>query len=350
MSAPHQTVCRFVIKSTDGRRSSEWRVWTGRDGGKPRDDVYLAPSTQLVDFKISLHPATGHGQYGLSDKVRAQARPGDRQALSRWQLATKEISPGWTPWYVLQFPEGELVDLPGTSSASQIVVDASPPGMSTVVLVLVSGPGVSLPTDVQDHVIATLSRANGGSVALVTFASPFDPASLADVDQPPAGLAPWAIPGLQGEPEPFGWIVDAGLDGTRESTEYNKFERARRAAENFTLPDFPGRLVPWDEKPDEVNDRGLICALLIVPAAGEPQLSIDFRARCDHQHLAGDARQLVEAARSGRLDHGWSRLANGNLCTGLSVSRVLSELGEMSDDQWATGPGGPEPDHEDPGV
>ncbi|MBB5801252.1 hypothetical protein F4560_001020 [Saccharothrix ecbatanensis] len=304
----------------------------------------------MADFKISLHPATGHGQYGLSDTVRAQVRPGDRQALSRWQLSTDERLPGWTPWYILQFPESELVDVPVTSSASQVIVDAPPPGMSIHVLVLVSGPGVSLPVEVQDYVIATLSRANGGSVALVTVPSPFDPASLTDVAQPPVGLTPWAIPGLQGEPEPFGWIVDAGLDGTRRSTEYNSSARAQRTAEDFSFPDFPGRLVPWDEKPDWFDDRGLLCALLLVPVAGEAQLFIDFRARCNHQHLAGDALQLVEAARSGQLDHGWSRLANGDLWTGISTARVLAELGGMTEDQWAVGPGQAQPDDEDPGV
>jgi hypothetical protein len=349
VSAPHRTVCRFVVKSSDGRRSSEWRVWTGKEAGKPKDDVYLAPSTQVVDFKISLHPASGHGQYGLSDAVRAQARPGDRHALARWELATDEMFPGWTPWYVLQFPEQELVDLPLTSASSQVVVDAPPPGSSLHVLVLISGPGVRLAPDVPS--IAELDRANGGCVALVPIVTPFDPGSLADAEQPHVGLTPWAIPGLRGEPEPFGWVVDAGLDGTRRSTEYNRSERDEREPEPLSLPEFPGVLMPWEEKPREIDDRGLLCALLIVPEVGEAELFIDFRARCNHQHLGGDARRLVEAARKGELDHGWSRLLNGDLCTGISMPRVFSELGGMSEDQWATGPGGPEPyDDEDPGV
>jgi hypothetical protein len=350
VSSPSPTVCRFVVRSTDGRRSSEWRVWTGKEGGEPKDDIYLAPSTQAVDFKINLHPASGHGQYGLSDALRAQVRPGDRHALSRWELTTEEMIPGWTPWYALQFPEQELVALPLTSSARQVVVDAPLAGTSLHVLVLVSGPGVALPPDVQEVAIALLARGNGGSVALVPLATPFDPASLADVDQPCSGLGGWAIPGLRGEPQPFGWIVDAGLEGTRRSTEYDSSRRSAQAATEFTLPDFPGVLVPWEEKPLEIDDRGLLCALLIVPAGGDARLYVDFRARCSHEHLASDARRLVEAARRGDLDRGWSELPGGDLWTGISNSRVLSELGGMTEDQWAVGPGDPEPDDGDPGA
>jgi hypothetical protein len=258
--------------------------------------------------------------------------------------------PGWTPWYALQFPEQEMVALPLTSSAPQVIVDAPPVGMSLHVLVLVSEPGVALPSDLLQEAIAILSRANGGSVALVAVTTPFDPASLADVDQPPAGLSGWSIPGLQGEPEPFGWSVDAGLDGTRRSTEYDSSRRAAQAAAEFELPDFPGVLVPWEEKPAEIDDRGLLCALLIVPPSGEAQLFVDFRARCLHDHLAHDARKLVEAARRGDLDHGWSRLPSGDLCTGISNARVLTDLGKMTEDQWAVSPGSDETDDDDPGT
>ncbi|MGY1885225.1 hypothetical protein ACI799_07995 [Blastococcus sp. SYSU DS0753] len=303
-----------------------------------------------MDFKISLHPASGHGQYGLSDAVRAQARPGDRHALARWELTTEEMIPGWTPWYALQFPERELVALSLTSSAPQVVVDGPPVGMALHVLVLVSGPGVFLPPDVQQVAIALLSRGNGGSVALVPVPTPFDPASLAEVVQPPSELSGWAIPGLRGEPEPYGWIVDAGLDGTQRSTEYDSSRRAAQAAAEFTLLDFPGVLLSWEKKPAEIDDRGLLCALLIVPPSGDAQLFVDCRARCSHDHLANDACKLVEAARRGDLDHGWSRLPSGDLCTGISNSRVLTELGGMTEDQWATGPGGTETDDDDPGT
>jgi hypothetical protein len=79
-------------------------------------------------------------------------------------------------------------------------------------------------------------------------------------------------------------------------------------------------------------------------------LFVDFRARCSHEHLSSDARELVEAARRGHLDHGWSRLPNGDLWTGISDSRVLTELGGMTEDQWATSPGGTETNDDDPGT
>ena len=68
MDYPQETVCRFVVAAGDGRRSSEWRVWTAKEGGKATDEVYLAPQTQMVDFKISLH-SNGFAQYGVSEAV-----------------------------------------------------------------------------------------------------------------------------------------------------------------------------------------------------------------------------------------------------------------------------------------
>ena len=219
-------------------------------------------------------------------------------------------------------------------------------GHSLHVLVVVGDPGAVLPSELTPFVIGMLDRGNGGQVALVGIETLFDQEVLEGVENGSVDFAPWEVPGLRAEPEPFGWIVDVGNDGTRRSTEFNASRRKNMRAEKFSMPDFPGRLRPWAEKPTEVDDRGLTCAVLIVPGLGEAELFIDFRARCDHLHLAHDARKLVEAARRGDVDHGWHQLENGDWVTGIGVLRVMAELGGLSDGDWAAGP----KDDDDPGA
>lgn len=336
MDSPRETVCRFVVVAPDGRRSSEWRVWTGQEGKKPTDDVYLAPRTQIVDFKISLHK-DGWGQYGLSQAVRDAARPGDRRALLRWELSETEIFPGWTPAYCLQFPESELAAVP-LSDETQVEIPASGVGAAIAVMIMTSKAGTQLPDGLGDGIIGTLDRKNGGRVAILAMPVRFDAALLSALDSPSDGLSPWAIPGTQGEHEPYGWIVHRGTDGTRRSTEFNTELRATEQRP-FSLPDFPGVIRPWNERPTAIDDRGLECAVLVCSSSEQPQLFVDTRARCDHQHLGRDATDLVIAHQRGKLDHGWGRLGNSGHYTCISMPRVLEESGGMDPSQWAPGPG-----------
>ncbi len=328
------TVCRFVVVSTDGRRSSEWRVWTGQEGKKPTDDVYLAPRTQIVDFKISLHK-DGWGQYGLSQAVRDALRPGDRHAPLRWELSRTEMFPGWLPMYTIVFPESEL-DTVAPSDEAPIVIPAPSSGNAIGVMILASaGADVELPSGLDEGVVALLDRKNGGKVAVVAVPMPFDDGVLASLEVPPSGMSPWAISGSQAESEPFGWMVNAASDGTRMSTEFNGLRR--RTDREFVIPGFTGVIRPWDERPRV--DRDISCAVLVCPGGGPAQLYLDLRARCNHAHLASDVNDLVLAHGRGELDHGWGRLPNGDAYTCLAMPRVLEELGGIDPSQWAPGPG-----------
>lgn len=239
-----------------------------------------------------------------------------------------------------------MMHVPPTSTSPHEAVEAPARGHSLHVLVVVGDPGAALPSELTPFVIGMLDRGNGGQVALVGIETPFDQQALEGVENGSLDFAPWEVPGLRAEPEPFGWIVDVGNDGTRRSTEFSASRRKNRRAEEFSMPDFPGRLRPWAEKPTEVDDRGLTCAVLIVPDLGEAELFVDFRARCDHLHLAHDARKLVEAARRGEVDHGWHQLENGDWVTGIGVLRVMAELGGLTDGDWAAGP----KEDDDPGA
>lgn len=328
------TVCRFVVQSADGRRSAEWRVWTGKENGRPGNDIYLAPSTQVADHKVSLHPASGHGQHGLSDAARKDVRPGDKHAIDRWELSTKEVHPGWSIWYLLQFPESQMADLPLRSPSLHTVVPAAATGKALLILVMVGKPGAESPADQDEFVIASLDRANGGRVDLVRIEVEFDARLLSDAENGQAGWIPWEVTGLTAQPEPFGWLVDIGNEGARRCTEFFGLAGADGRLAEFVLPDFPGLVRPWVDKPPEVNDKGLTCAVLVVPAKGKPELFIDPRSRCDHLHLSADATALAAAAKNGNLDHGWTRLDRSTVATCISTERVLTELGGLDEDAW----------------
>src|SRR3954462_2983609 len=103
-AAQSRVVYRFVVSSEDGRRSCDWRIWTG--SRKPSDDVYLAPGKLGGELKVSLH-RDGWCQHGLDASIRSRLRSGDKHALHRWQIAD-ELAPGWRPGYRIRFPESEL--------------------------------------------------------------------------------------------------------------------------------------------------------------------------------------------------------------------------------------------------
>src|SRR4051812_1092543 len=65
------TVLRFAVVSPDGRRSCEWRVWTG--SRKPTNEVYMAPRSMGGELKLSIH-SDGWCQHGLTGGVRASLR------------------------------------------------------------------------------------------------------------------------------------------------------------------------------------------------------------------------------------------------------------------------------------
>lgn len=335
MSAANETVCRFVVVSPDGRRSSEWRVWTAQEGKAPSDDVYLAPRSHVVDFKISLHYGDNTGQYGLSQAIRDASRPGDKKALLRWDLATAEIFPGWKPAYLLQFPESELAEVP-LKGESAIILPAPDIGSALQIMVLTGTPGAEIPAGLHDGVVGILDRENGGNVVIVSMPTPFDPEVFKNLDSPARTMSGWAIPGTRAASGPFGWVTHQGEGGFVRSTEFNKDLHAEGGAE-LSLPCFPGIVRPWDERPSV--DLDIVCAVLVCPATAEPQLFLDPRSRCNHQHLDKDATDLVRAHQRGETDDNWGRLPNGDLFTCLAMPRVLSELGGLDPSQWAPGPG-----------
>jgi hypothetical protein len=197
-------VFRFVVLSDDGRRSCDWRIWTGRR--RPSDDVYLAPGKLGGELKVSLH-RDGWCQHGLDPSIRSKLRSGDRHALDRWQIAD-ELAPGWRPGYRLRFPESELeAGLPEIEGA--VPIPASPTGTCLEINVMIGAPDAvdldfgSLP-GVRE--LVRLDRMSGGTVAIVSVAKPFDAEEVAAAVEVARGGPSWSLPqGLSEKPSAGKW-------------------------------------------------------------------------------------------------------------------------------------------------
>lgn len=330
MPGEHNTVSKFAVVASDGRRSSEWRVWTGRENGSPKDDAYLAPAKSVKEFKISLHP-DNMAQYGLSDSMRARIRTGDRHAPLRWEMDQTEITAGWTPGYVLRFPEQELESV-GPCTSETIQIPSAPAGGQISVLVAIGKPDAApLESSSAGEVIALLDRQNGGKVALVVVQGPFDASTFAELDIAGRQFG-WALPTLVTNNDPFGWIVHRFGD-TQSSTEFSSIRhKAERSV--VSLQGFVGEVYTIHECPPEILHQDAACAVLICGPKGN-ELFVDERARCSHHHLAADAADLVDTYERSDTDHCWGPMTDGRLHTMISTKRVVEERGIGP---WAYGP------------
>ncbi|WP_009473893.1 hypothetical protein [Rhodococcus sp. JVH1] len=285
----------------------------------------------INDSKISLH-RDGMAQIGLSKAVRDQLRPGDKKALLRWEMADVEVIPGWKARYVLQFPESELEQLDSVPLKA-VRIPSAGAGRSLHVIVMTSGPDCTLPPGT--NVAALLGRGNGGHVAVVVLETDFDPRTFDALKAgPETSLTGWSVPSVVTEREPFGWIVHRRYDEVRVSTEYSFLKR--RPERKLALADFEGAVLPWAKKPPEADHRDAACAILVCSQRRRPKLYVDRRSRCNHEHLAGDAMDLVAAFDRNEIDRGWSTLRNGEYFTMIGMPEVLKAKGL---NHWVRGPG-----------
>lgn len=316
---PH--ILRFAVVADDGRRSSEWRVWTGSK--KPSDDVYVSPRSSAGRFKISLHK-DGYCQSGLTDAIRKHVREEDRAAFDRWDQGP-EVAPGWRYGYGVLFAESELRHIDRPLSPSTIKIQAPPPDASLCVGILVgdasTGPSLDLG---EGRVEGYLARLSGGVVAICSFVIPEVPnwkAEGREILQHPES-AWYAGPPLSDEVQ-FAW----GFTGEGEELRA-AYEIAVDEPPSWTVPGalsgFNGQVRPWAEVPVAVPSGIDPCALLLMPI-GEthPQLFLHEHARCVHSELQRTANELVQAHDSGQLDEGWVSLPDGRYSTLIMTRRAV---------------------------
>lgn len=315
------TVCRFAVVGTDGRRSSEWRVWTG--SRKPTDDVYVAPRSAAGSQKVSIHK-DGYAQHGPERTLREELPPDQREAFDRWGQPP-DVAPGWRIAYVIAFHDSHL--LPARTPLGSNVTAVSVPEAGEGLAVLVA---ISDDRDITDlrragvQVVAHLSRKSGGAVAVCAQPGAvgrpaFDTAQRALLQ---AGRGRY-FPRPLGGDERYAWA-------------YSDVRPNVPMVIEFAVPDevranrFSGVLKEWRELPDHVTPPAAVevCAVLYVPRATSPELYVNQeREGCTHQTLERSANHTLNALINGFIDDGWDRTADGGFVTALVSRQAADRLG-----------------------
>lgn len=321
MAPKKNSVVRFYVQASDGRRSAEWRVWTGKDNNIS-DELYATPRARAEHFKFSLH-SNGYSQFGFSASIRERLRPGDRDAIAKWKRTGSEIVPNWRASLVLQFPASQLRHQAEAPSKSAVAVhtDATP-GTTTFVTLAVGGP------EAQSNgldLVSLLDRKNGGHVAVIQQTLPIDVEKALNIEARMQRRIPLVIPGVALD-QSFDWFVDVINDGTRVVTEF-AVDPENEDVPLPPLPGFTGQVRRWKYGPAEFRHLELACAVFVYRADGSAELFVDQHSRCDHSELGQDAGRLLRQVQERNMDEEWGHLSGGDLYTLISTRRVLEEAG-----------------------
>ena len=317
-----QTTVRFAVVADDGRRSAEWRLWTGK--GKPTDETYLAPRSRAGEMKVSLH-ASGYAQHGLTGPARDRLRAGDKHAFDRWETSSA-VAAGVTLAYVLRFYERELRRVGGLRRDSVAV----PAGVDDGRIVLGIYISERRTTDADRRslgtsVYATLPRACGGEVLLAGSNLPPDTdgyaRDLAELRGQTVGHPGWDWATRPLKSDGFGWMHgESESTGVRVALELSSETIVRIFEEGSALHDDRfASLQHYRDLPGDIRPDIAVCGVLVVPQIGLPMLYFDDRARCDFVALKDDAIALTHSLRTLGPDAGWFLDRDGRYVTGLTT-------------------------------
>jgi hypothetical protein len=128
MKTKQEQVCRFIVRSEDGKRSGIWRIWTSLGGKK--SDIYLTVRPLAGRLKVSIHES---GQCQASFDREFISEIEDRgtwernsRHLLKWSLI--ELTPGVALAARIIVPTSELTEIPITPRKPFVCVPAAPTG------------------------------------------------------------------------------------------------------------------------------------------------------------------------------------------------------------------------------
>lgn len=315
-----KAVCRFVvIDRIAGARSSVWRVWAHHDG----TDVYVAPSRIAGEFKLSIH-RDGTNQLGLYGDVRNAIRAADKHYLKRWTRGDAPfVVDGWNTLCSITLDPREFESEPLPTDPKKPVLAINTPPDGQVVCVLVLATDAKRDSDLDGlPTLAAFKRGDEGEVRIVAVPADHNPALLAAIDADRHGLG-WQSPARRGLDEPYGFTF--GVGGFPQFAEYST-EKHDAPPLVPHLSGFRGTVRPWADAPAAYADSEVFCAVLACAPDGAT-LYVDPRSHCNHFHLTSDANDLITAYELGRIDAGWGSLADGRMCTAITMVATAEAAG-----------------------
>ena len=312
-----EPVVRFAVVAHDGRRSAEWRVWTG--SRRPSNDTYLAPRQLTSQLKISLHK-DGSFQHGPTEPARQQIRSGDRHALDRWTAGPEE-SPGISIAYILRFYEAHLRTAPELD-ARTIRVPAPQVGQMLVVALFTTDHR----TTEQDPALkdwdefAVLPRKDHEVILASTKMSYDHEVHESDLKDFAASTGYGWRPHPDLASAPFGWAHGVGWGDIRYVDEFAEDYLDSLFAARTPLHDERFEIRDLSDLPTPLPGDVEVCAVLRLTLLGRAQVYLDQRARCDHTALFEEAASLFADARNDACGTAWDRMEDGSLVSGLTTS------------------------------
>lgn len=318
----------FAVDPETGSKSGIWRVWVGNNGA----DVYVAPRRLAGDFKLSIHRDNWNQLGFYSPEVRRQIRKGDKHFFYRWE---REAHPflysdsGWEQLAAILLDPEELEQETGEDIASNILkIDVSKrSGLLAVASVIRTEDEASASAFQESEGWKELKRwryGDNGAVSVLVGYIPSQGLHLASVDSDKNGFG-WQppIPERNGRSSPFGFVFTLGFFPT-----FAEYSSLRRQPPPLVpnLKNFPGRVRPWSEAPKPLGDMDSFCAILAVRGL-QAELFVDSRARCDHDHLVGDANDLLRSIETPYMDDQWNVLRDGRIVTAITTLEVAEDKG-----------------------
>lgn len=138
---PKKKAICFAVGSTQGLRSSDWRVWTHKN------DVYFQTAPLGGVLKVSLHES-GRWQMSFTSefvkKMQAKGQwPAISRHMSRWSRP-REISPGVTLAFRIIIPTSELRPLKIRTVKTITWIAAPPIGQAVEFLIFLTTPATKV--------------------------------------------------------------------------------------------------------------------------------------------------------------------------------------------------------------
>jgi len=203
------------------------------------------------------------------------------------------------------------------------VVGAPPTGLVLLVCVLVSDAPIDIAALGVD-VLAVLTRANGGQVAVVSCSQPWDSEQFRHQIQRVGTGVGWAAP-VANTGDGYAWLFSGG-ESLYEFTEFAS-SRHQLATDPVPLPPFKGKVawLPDSDLPDEMRGRDDLCGVVRMTLDGDATLYVDRRARCDHSRLGVNAEEIRQSWMAGRSDGVFETLPDGSRITRLATLGLYRE-------------------------
>ncbi|HUV52799.1 MAG TPA: hypothetical protein VMW64_06970 [Dehalococcoidia bacterium] len=140
MKTKQEQVCRFIVRSEEGKRSGLWLIWTSTGGKK--SDIYVTVRPLAGRLKVSIHES-GQCQASFNREFISEIEDlgtwtRNSRHLLKWSM--RELAPGVALATRIIVPTSELTEIPISPKKLVVSVPAAPFGKAVEFALLLTEP------------------------------------------------------------------------------------------------------------------------------------------------------------------------------------------------------------------